>query len=89
MLHFGLTDQPFHAAGKKSVCDNLVVQLRKKPGFKDYNKGQQGVYALLKGQKTTTAIAAARQVRQGAEATGQKNPLTHVDTLVEALLALK
>lgn len=89
LLHFGLTDQPFHAAGKKSVCDNLVVQLRKKPGFKHYNKGQQGVYALLKGEKTASAIAAARQVRQGAEATGQKTPLTHVDTLVGALLALK
>lgn len=89
LLHFGLTDQPFHAAGKKSVCDNLVVQLRKKPGFKTYNKGQQGVYALLKGDKTVTAIAAAQKVRQDAEATGQRNPLTHVDTLVEALLALK
>ncbi|MEP6588211.1 MAG: RloB family protein [Polaromonas sp.] len=89
LLHFGLTDQPFHAAGKKSVCDNLVVQLRKKPGFKNYNKGQQGVYAMLKGEKTSTAIAAAQQVRQSAEATGQKNPLTHVDTLVKALLELE
>jgi len=89
LLHFGFTDQPFHAAGKKSVGDNLVVQLRKKTGFKNYNKGQQGIYALLKGEKTATAIAAAKQVRQSAEKTGQTSPLTHVDTLVEALLALK
>jgi hypothetical protein len=89
LLHFGFTDQPFHAAGKKSVCDNLVVQLRKKLGFKTYNKGQQGVYALLKGEKTDTAIAAAKQVRKSAEKTGQTSPLTHIDTLVEALLALK
>jgi len=88
LLHFGFTDQPFHAAGKKSVCDKLIVQLRTKPGFRDYGKGQQGVYALLK-DKTSAAIAAAKQVRQSAEATGQKNPLTHIDTLVEALLALQ
>ena len=87
LLHFGVTDQPFHAAGKKSVCDKLTAQLRTKPGFKTYSKGQQEIYALLK-DKTQTAIAAAKRVRQSAEATGQKTPLTHVDTLVEALLAL-
>ena len=43
----------------------------------------------LKGEKTVAAITAARKVRQSAEATGQKSPLTHIDTLVEALLALK
>ena len=88
LLHFGFTDHPFHAAGKKSICDKLIVHLRTKPCFENYGKGQQGIYALLK-DKTSTAIAAAKQVRQRAEATGQKNPLTHVDTLVEALLALK
>ncbi|MEO6322123.1 MAG: RloB family protein [Polaromonas sp.] len=88
LLHFGFTDQPFHAAGKKSACDKLIIQLRTKPGFRHYGKGQQGVYALLK-DKTSAAIAAAKQVRQSAEATGQKNPLTHTDTLVEALMALK
>ena len=88
LLHFGFTDQPFHAAGKKSVCDKVIVQLRTKPGFRHYDKGQQGVYALLK-DKTATAIEAAKQVRQRAQATGQKNPLTHIDTLVEALMALK
>ena len=87
LLHFGFTDQPFHAVGKKSVCDKVIVQLRTKPGFRHYDKGQQGVYALLK-DKTPTAIAAAKQVRQRAQATGQKNPLTHIDTLVEALMTL-
>lgn len=88
LLHFGFTARPFNAKGGKSICDSLIVELRKKPGFENYGKGQQGIYALLK-DKTSVAIAAAKQGRQGAEETGQQSPLTHVDQLVEALRGLK
>ena len=33
LLHFGYTDHPFDAAGRKSACDNLIAVLRTKPGF--------------------------------------------------------
>ena len=38
LLHFGYTDQPFHAAGKKSVGDQVVAALKAKPGFAKYGK---------------------------------------------------
>lgn len=87
LLHFGYTDAPFHAAGKKSVCDKLIKVLRTKPDFKTYGKGQRGIYGLLKN-KTVTAIEAAKKARTTAAASGQTDPHTHVDALVEALQAL-
>lgn len=87
LLHFGYTDAPFHAAGKKSVCDNLIKVLRTKPDFKTYGKGQSGIYGLLKN-KITTAIEAAKNARAAAATSGQTDPHTQVDTLVEALQAL-
>ena len=87
LLHFGYTDAPFHAAGKKSVCDNLIKVLRTKPDFKTYGKGQSGIYGLLKN-KTTTAIEAAKKARATAATSGQTDPHTHVDALVEALQVL-
>lgn len=87
LLHFGYTDAPFHAAGRKSVCDNLIKVLRTKPDFKTYGKGQSGIHGLLK-DKTATAIDAAKKARKNALESGQADPHTHVDELVEALQAL-
>ena len=90
LLHFGFTDQPFRAAGKRSVCDSLIAVLRTKPGLKKYGKGQQGIYELLK-DKTSTAIKGAMLVRKSATKTGQDDPSTQIDILVNALqiLAIK
>jgi hypothetical protein len=87
LLHFGFTDQPFQAAGKKSVCDSLITKLRTKQGLKEYGKGQHGIYSLLK-DKTSTAIKGAKRVRENATKTGQDNPSTQVDVLVDALQLL-
>lgn len=84
LLHFGFTDQPFRAAGKKSVCDRLITVLRTKPGLKKYGKGQHGIYGLLKN-KTSTAMKGAKRARKSAIKTGQDNPSTQLDILVEAL----
>lgn len=87
LLHFGFTDQPFNAAGKKSAADHLISELRTKPGLKNYGKGQKGIYALLK-DKLPTAIAGASRGLSSAEQTGEENPTTRVHVLVEALRAL-
>ena len=84
LLHFGFTDQPFRAGGKKSVCDRLITVLRTKPGLKKYGKGQHGIYGLLK-DKMHTAIKGVKRARKSAIKTGQDNPSTQLDVLVEAL----
>jgi len=90
LLHFGYSDAPFHAAGKKSVGDQAVAQLKKKPKFSKYGKGMKGVYGLLK-DKTANASGHAKKIRKSAEEDGQRNanPWTNVDELVDLLLDLK
>lgn len=88
LLHFGYTDQPFHAAGKKSVGDQVVSALKTKPGFAKYGKGQKGVYGLLKAQ-LADAFTHAERLRQHGAATASINPATDVDELVHAMLALQ
>jgi phosphoglycolate phosphatase-like HAD superfamily hydrolase len=75
LLHFGYSAQPFHAAGKKSVGDQVVAALKTKPDFSKYGKGQKGIYALVKGKLDGVA-------------TGSVNPATDIDQLVLALQAL-
>jgi hypothetical protein len=90
LLHFDYSDAPFHAAGKKSVGDQAVAQLKKKPGFAKYGKGTKGVYGLLK-DKTVNAVDHAKRLRKGVGKEGQRNanPWTNVDELVYLLLGLK
>ncbi|MDD2920260.1 RloB family protein [Rhodoferax sp.] len=90
MLHFDYSDAPFHAAGKKSVGDQALAQLKKKPGFAKYGKGIKGVYGLLK-DKTSVASTYAKRLRRSAGGGGQinGNPWTNVDELVNLLLNLK
>lgn len=87
LLHFGYADQPFHAAGRKSVGDQVVSALKTKPGFAKYGKGQKGVYAQLKG-KLTDAVVHADRLRKHGLATGSVNPATDVDVLIKALKEL-
>lgn len=87
LLHFGYTDQPFHVAGKKSVGDQVVAQLKKKPGMGQYGKGQQGIYRQLK-DKLGNALSNAERLRQHGKDTGSTNPATDVDQLVLDLQTL-
>ena len=87
LLHFGYTDQPFHAAGKKSVGDQVVAALKAKPGFAKYGKGQKGLYPQL-ADKLADALAHAAKLRQRSAATGSINPATDIDKLVLAIQAL-
>lgn len=87
LLHFGYTDQPFHAAGKKSVGGQVVAALKKKPRFAKYDKGQKGVYVQLK-PKLTDALTHAERLREHGAKTGSLNPATDVDALVKAIQAL-
>lgn len=87
LLHFAYTDQPFHAAGKKSVGDQVVSALKAKPGFSKYGKGQKAVYDQLKA-RLGDALAHAERLRRHGLATGSINPATDVDTLVKVIQAL-
>ena len=87
LLHFDYSDQPFHAAGKKSVGDQVVAALKTKPDFGKYGKGQKGIYALVK-DKLDDALKYADRLRKHGVATGSVNPATEIDQLILTLQAL-
>lgn len=88
ILHFGYSNQPYHAAGKKSVGDQAVTRLRSKAGFARYDKGNAGVYEMLK-DRIDEAIANAKTLRNQADKQERSNPYTNVDELIEDLISLK
>jgi hypothetical protein len=87
LLHFRYSDQPFHAAGRKSGGDHVVSALKTMPGFAKYGKGQKGVYGQLK-DKLADALTHAEYLRRHGAATGSINPATDADELVKAIQAL-
>lgn len=88
LLHFGFTDQSFHAAGKKSVGDQVVAKLKTKPGFANYGKGENGIYDRLK-PKLADALTHTAQLRAQSADIDKANPSTQVDQLIHAIAALK
>jgi len=87
LLHFDYSDKPFHAAGKRSVGDQVVAALKTKPDFDKYGKGQKGIYQMVK-DKLVDALRYADQLRKHGVATGSVNPATNIDQLILALQAL-
>lgn len=87
LIHFTYTRQSFHAAGKRSIADNVIRELRKQPGFAGYVKAQKNTYSSLK-DRTETAIKHAQWAEKDALQTGEKNPSTCVHHLVIKLKEL-
>lgn len=87
LLHFTYTRQSFHAAGKRSICANVIRELRKQPGFAGYAKAQPNIYTRLK-ELTDTAIPNAQRAEEDAKQTGETNPSTCVHHLVLQLQEL-
>ncbi|WP_161126458.1 RloB family protein [Malikia spinosa] len=88
LLHFGYTAKPFAAKGKKSVGSVVVSELKTCPGFGKYDKGNLGVYALLR-PKLDHALRYASQL-QAAQAKDSpfQNPSTQVHELIAKLKVL-
>lgn len=87
LLHFGYTNAAFHRAGKKSVGDQAVAALKKKPEFAAYNKGTLGIYTQLK-PKLPDAIKHAQKLREESRKNCSINPATDVDILVLGIQTL-
>lgn len=87
LLHFVYTRQSFDAAGRRSICDSVIRELRCHPGFDGYAKAQKGVFRQLQ-DKTEIAIKHARQAEDDVKQTGNPNPSTAVHQLMLELQKL-
>jgi hypothetical protein len=84
LLHFTYTRQCFHVKGKNSICDCVIKELCKQPGFSQYSKGKVGIYKLLH-DKTSIAIKHAQRAEVDAKNTREDNPSTLIHHLVVEL----
>ena len=88
MLHFGAFRKPCAASGGRSPCGNLISLLKKKPGFKNYQKGQGHHFKILHSHLPQAKLNAAQTLKQSREAGDREhhgNPTTFVHLLIDKL----
>lgn len=87
LLHFRYTRAPFVAQGGNSPGDMVIKAV--KDVWPDYAKSRQDVFSTLnRNGKLQQAFVNAKRARMDATATGEHNPSTNVDFLVEHLQQL-
>ena len=86
LLHFEYTRSPFVKVGRFSPGDCVVKALRKH--WPQYEKQCETVWAKLQ-DRLPTAKKNAQRARKEAKVTGEPNPSTQADQLVEALKNLR
>lgn len=87
LLHFRFTRAPIVAQGASSPGDVVISLVR--DHWPQYLKGSRECFATLERQGlTATAVGNALRARRDAEATGEPNPSTEIDLLLEELRLL-
>jgi len=70
LMHFEPHSKPYNKTGRKSPCENLIGDLKRKPGFTDYKKGCDGyfqkLYELLPQAKSNSRIVLKNSQASGA-----------------------
>ena len=92
LLHFGYTRAGFVRAGAVSAADQVVRELRQKPGMQDYAKGSiQGLFQELCGEADSTLNTACRhgdRTLVDAQNENESNPSTELQNLIRELRRL-
>lgn len=87
LLHFQFTRAPVHGAGRSSPGDVMLKMVKK--CWPEYTKGLAKCFFELKQNgRTDTAINNAIRARQDALSTGEPNPSTEFDQLLQRLIDL-
>lgn len=92
LLHFGYTRAGYARAGAMSAADQVVRDLKQKPGMRDYAKGSiEGLFNKLCGEEEVTLNTACThgdRTLTEAEADGELNPSTELQLLIRELRKL-
>ncbi len=88
LLHFEPHTKPYAASGGKSPCGNLISELKNKPGFKDYEKGNKNHFEVLRDRLEQAKKNAAKTLEQSRKAGDPEhygNPTTLIHILIDDL----
>ena len=92
LLHFGYTRAGYMRAGALSAADQVVRDLRQKPGMRDYAKGSiEGLFLRLCGEANSmlnTACKHGDRTLIDARNEGNANPSTELQNLIRELQRL-
>jgi hypothetical protein len=89
LIHFDYHRAPFMSAGGKSAGARVIDELKKIPGFEEYQKTlSRGTIGKLL-DLTDDASENARRAEKDSLDTGEVNPSTRVHRLVSYLKSLK
>lgn len=86
LLHFEFKTSPYHAAGKASIADQVIKDLKKH--IPNYEKGDKGWFVTLLS-RLEAGMNNAERALNAAERNDTDNPTTCVHELVEYLRNLK
>lgn len=88
LLHFEAHRKPYCEGGGKSPCGNLISELKKKPGFENYEKSNSNYFELLLSRLTQAKKNSAQTLKQSedsGDSEHQGNPTTLMHILVNEL----
>ena len=88
LLHFGYNRKPYMAAGKLSAADLLIKDLRSKPGFADYDKGNDASIFDMLLDRFAEARRIAPKILAEAEESNEMNPSTKLHELLDRVESL-
>lgn len=89
LLHFGYTRASYAHTGTLSAADQVVRDLRRKPGMQNYAKGSiDGLFLKLCGEQLNTACQYGDRTLVDAKKEGEENPSTELQLLIRALKTL-
>lgn len=86
LLHFEYKTSPYHASGNKSICAQVIKDL--KAHIPNYEKGYRGTFKDLES-KLEIAKSNAKKALKAADRNDTDNPTTHIHELVDYLINLK
>lgn len=85
LLHFGYTAKPYARTGNKSVGNVVVSDLKTKAGFAKYDKGMEGVFAMLASRLTAALKHAKTLAANPVDLSEHPNPSTQIHELIARL----
>ena len=85
LLHFECAMRPYASTGNKSICENVICDLKKY--IPNYDKGNDDVFKLT-CPNVDTAIANAKMIEKRQRNNATDNPITMAYKLVEYLFKI-
>ena len=89
LLHFQYSRKPYRSTLKKSAGEQILLDLKSKPGMHEYAKGStHGLFNYLLGEKFSLARSNSKRALKDAQINTEPNPSTTFHELIDFIESL-